>query len=793
MKSAKAIVFMMVLVLLLAGSVNAFQYEISYYMKGGTGTIIETADVPFLAINGDTNLNLNMRSSFNTSSSYTYTGLFKSPYLTTILTNSGNGNSNLSCRNLGTAYKEYNEGDGIIETEVSNINDADTSTIYSKSSYQVITNDRNLDIFSFGNVDSEGFVPNIYYQRVCEADTGVPSENDIYSKFTQAMFTECGNMIPTRTPATIGFSACGGDVNKRYEYVVINSTTGNVTYSLISGGILSRFVVYPLDSPVGVATLCASSISCSGSKVLDANKLYVFGFGTTGYSTSQPVGHFNITVDLGIPAYTCGDWSDCEEGYYSRTCIDENGLQPPKLITQSCSLIVLENATLGFEEYYNDFALKCIPDWLGAYQIQNITRDTPVGWSVAEDFTNEGIQRDFLRMTSIWKSEGARSLMMWYIPPKNGEPLTNTTCGNITYGTTPLIYQGVSNTTFSVSYNVTFPAENMMLSFDVKGCPEQVLQHDPLYTLWIFQVAPKVCYAGDCNTTPDSAYQFFIRNSAGEILTNYYDNYVNPFRKDTPQIDLTGLGLIVGETYTLNFQAMPENLNSQAGNCVMFDNVKYNVLQDPYLDIIGGDCSIGSKCIGTALYVTHQYEGGKCVVVKTEDACGLPDDILDKIAKLEDYCDLEDSNILNSYDFEIQDWRDVTCEYGCEDDRCLTAEDIEEAELSISLYAPHPVIQDILDSFDLGLEDYGVIWFFLSIFMFINYIAIGLGLGIATAVRSESKDSKDFYIPFIVIVLIVLISSTFAGYYPLEVGIPLIIGIGLMLWKTSERIISGGG
>lgn len=547
----------------------------------------------------------------------------------------------------------------------------------------------------------------------------------------------------------------------------------------------------------------------SDDLILDEDTEYMFVFASynddNGAASGCPVEYyhrepleFNISVYVYEPVWNCTAWSTCEDSEQWRVCTDANGVALPQTEFQTCALTVLENATLGFEEYYSDFALKCTPTWLiyCGWEISNVTRDTPVGWTVFEyDGGYTGLQRDFLRMTSEWSTEGSRSLKMWYIPPKMGEPITNETCGNSTQGYVPVITQDVSNSTFSISYNVTFPAENMMLSFDVKGCPDQVIQHDSLTTIFGIELCPQACYAGNCTTTPESSFQFLLRDEDGSIVTNYYDDYVSPYDADTVQLDLTGLGIVAGENYTLQFQTDPENLNSQAGNCVMFDKVRYNVLAEPYLDVVGGDCAIGSKCIGTTLYMTHEYENGACVVVKKEDACGMPTEILEKIENRENYCDLEDSDVLHSYDYDISDWREVECEYGCDDDHCLTAEEIIEQAEVLSLYDPPEIIGDLLTEWTITEDAYPEIWFFFSLFMLVNYVALLLGIGAAMFVKGDGRDggtSKDLWLPFVVVVFMILISTTLGGYYPLEVGIPLITFIGILLWKNSEKIIGGG-
>lgn len=552
------------------------------------------------------------------------------------------------------------------------------------------------------------------------ASSGGAYGSTYYNAIYGSSYHDCysGLHAASLTTASSGGSSCVDYRRSVYAYYPFNSgPEGIVSYSFNMGN-TTYDVVQCSDTCTGTQTayanlylvkiedetnnlLWSDSVDCgaggtqritgtvSGDLTLDADADYAFTFATyngdsgspcpcaRSYSHREPL-DFNISVYVYSPSWDCGAWSECVDSEQYRQCEDPAGIAVSKTEFQTCDITVIENATLGFEEYYTDFALKCLPTWfLGCgWYMENITRDTPVGWTVGEDFFDEGLQRDFLRMTQSWASEGSRSLMMWHIPPKEGEPTDNTTCGNVTYGVVPVIQKDVSNTTFSVDFNVTFPAENMLLSVDTKGCAEQVLHHDALTTLFgVVELCPMQCYAGNCSTIPDAEFQIILRDETGDVVTNYYGE-ANHQQTSRVQMDLTGLGIVAGENYTIQIQALPETLNSQAGNCVMFDNMKYEVLADPYLDIIGGDCAVGNKCVGTTLYETHLYENGACSVVRIEVSpeCASGDN-KDKIENFEDFC--EDDETLYHFDTSTGTWTATTCDYICYEDQCMTEDEYD--------------------------------------------------------------------------------------------------------------------
>jgi len=780
--------------------VSAFVYDITYYDNSATGNTINTDPISFYSPDADAvDIYQSLLFTFNVSTPpNSYSGAYLSPFGVTFGVASGSLNVNRSCLNIGTATKSYSENHA--EGRNTMTHDGNDISYISTGNRYVITTDERYFTITNELLDGEDYIPNLYFRNTCYNDGSAITSQNITVNFNPGNYGECFQLVTARTLLT--YASCETNVPKYYGYTVFNSTAGNITFSSHTpdNNGQTRHILYPLDDPSTIIESCINTISCIKNVNLEPNTLYVVGVGAgVIYAGDDETPWINITIDLGLPDYDCPSFGECIDGFYSRECIDLNGFHPNLIETVPCAIVILENATLGFEEFVRISDMyKCSPVWFfgTSYTLNTTFRDTPLNWTIGE---NAFAKRDFLKMTSEWATEGSRSLKMWYIPPKMAEVIINTTgypisCGNVTGGTLPYVYRNISNTSFSVNFNVTFPGDNMLLSFDVKGCEQQAQQHSSFSPLsWgnvsIIQYWPESCYADSCDTVPKSNYIFNILDTTigASIIGTPKIASASIIRPDQISLDLTNLGIVPGVEYTLIFAVYPENLDDRTGNCVYFDNIRYERISESFIDILGGLCQ--SRCIGNDFYEATQSSSGTCSVRKITLGCAGTD-IVEALDRGESICD---GDVLIRLNPVTKLPERIDCEYGCEDARCLTEEEAVIDVTVASLYAPHPVIQDILNALGITLEEFGVIWFFLSLFMMINGVAVGLGLGIALLVKGDSKEAKDFYIPFIVVVLIILVSATFSGYYPLEIGIPIIVFIGLLLWKTSERIVSGGG
>ena len=569
---------LIIVLLLLAVNVDAaFSYNINYYGESEIDTSVTTEPIPFYAENdGVLELKHNLFATFNASPTFNYNSNYLSPYGVIYATTSGTKTTNSTCSNLGYALKNYTTS-AFAENRNTVTNDAAYFKAYTESGFTFTTSDRFLKLYGGNVTDSENHLVNRYQCVNCFGDSVLGATN-ITPYFNSETIGRCNLLHVEKAD----YQYVSGGIDDLFVYTLFNSTTGNITYSsrfYPTNALDNRFhIIYPFDSPNNPTTLCNTE-NCSGNTLLDANRLYVYAVGGTPAIGTARTHDINLTIDLAIADYVCGDWSDCdEEGLYTRVCIDSNGIQPDRVDSEPCSIIVLENATLGFEEFVRvDDVWKCTPTWfLGCgYELNTTLRDTPLNWTIGE---NSFAKRDFLKMTEEWATEGSRSLKMWYIPPKRGEVIINSTgyptsCGNATGGTVPYLSQNISNTTFRLSFNVTFPAENMLISFDTKGCENNVLQHSALLDEgFIFNVTfcEQRCYARRCDDVPDSRYVFNILDTVTglSVMGSPYFDRASTIIADTVTIDLSNLGLIVGRSYTLVFAVYPENLNDNT--CLLY-------------------------------------------------------------------------------------------------------------------------------------------------------------------------------------------------------------------------------
>jgi hypothetical protein len=161
--------------------------------------------------------------------------------------------------------------------------------------------------------------------------------------------------------------------------------------------------------------------------------------------------------------------------------------------------------------------------------------------------------------------------------------------------------------------------------------------------------------------------------------------------------------------------------------------------------------------------------------VQTEfsESC-LDDAIAEEVAELNDFC--LDSTTLMHYNDKLAKYERITCDYSCSDGGCITEEEAEgeitEAELTDNLLS------------GLGI-DLGIFNVFFSVFMVANYILISLS-GVAIYLTQKWEFGA-------IVVLILIMSLTFVGMYPLEIA--LVIGTGIGLWLANSlrnMFISGG-
>lgn len=724
MKRLALIVF--ILTFMLASSVNAYQYEIKFFEYNDSSSPFDTYLPGF-----ETDINCINQMQAKASmqgSSFSVTSSLYSPGSSSIGSGTITNQNSFTCKNIGYGYTSNKNGN-VYEGYHSTTHTATSGNVSISSLYNCTSTGfwLNISINSTTDNTSYGYVVNRYSDFLAS----IQPNTTITPKINISNFNECVD-ITIDTSRYIRESATttlAGTIDRQAQFFYpFNTTSGKIVYNFSTtvpyvtcsdncvNTVTSQvylFLVNMEDS--SVQTLHAYSEDCSGGATIDdemtgtinieKDTLYSFVLvlnfddqsGCSGATRSVTISepeYVNYDVFMYRANYDCSEWSECDGTTQTRTCTDPAGIADPEIQFRTCGIGVIENATLGFEGFVRDDDMwKCSPSFstFDPYYLNQTYRDSPLNWSVGE---NSYAKRDFLKMTTEWASEGSRSLKMWYIPPKNWEVILNTTgypvdCGNTSGGTIPYVYQNVSNDTFEVSYNVTFPGENMILRYEVKGCEEQVLQHSEYYvyipftTIPITEVYPRLCYAGTCNGTPNSRYSVnLIDTTTGNSVFGYAKfRTASIYRPDQEIIDLSNLGLVAGREYTLVFSVYPENLDDVRGNCFYVDNVRYERIEEPLVEtILGGSCS--TQCIGDDLYEATLLQNGKCSVRVVSYGCA-GDEINDALDSGNNVC--EDANNLLRINPVTKLPETLYCPYGCSNGECNTETPTDPTEADDNL------------------------------------------------------------------------------------------------------------
>lgn len=792
--AGKILLGILILSVISFSSVSAYEYTIPYFDNSVTGATINTDPVSFYVENEE-NITLYQKLGFvfNTSASSTYNADYESPFDSIYKTATGTLTSNKTCFNIGEADK--NALSNSFEARNNLVHDGDDAVTFisTQNKYIIDTTNEEVNISVYNNTDSEDYVYNVFFAY---ENSAVQVDNDdIISRFNADNYGFCDELSVARTKHSV---TVGAVINIAYFYIIFNSTSGNIEWNIpsVTGlentresiGLIYKFsdnTVIESHNQIGAFAWTDSNTN------LEEDTLYVLAlaFEIFAGDTEVLIPDMYVLIDITQADYVCGEWDECDDdGYQYRDCVDVNEVEVDKIESRSCSLVVLANATLGFEEFVRDDDIwKCVPTWnlWCGYELTETYRDSPLNWTIGE---TEIAKRDFLKMTEEWSTEGSRSLKMWFIPSKMGEVVINasgvpTSCGNTTSGTVPYVSQNISNDSFSVGYDITFPETNMILSFDTKGCTEQVEQHSDLGgVLWsnesgelTYLIDPlcfKNCYASSCYTIPDSRYVFNVLDTVtgSSVLGSPYFETASIDRTDHIKVDISNLGLIAGREYTLVFAVYPENLDNRDGNCVYFDNVRYESISDSLIDsVLGGVCE--SRCLDEDYYEAKVLSDGECSVVVTEMSSQCSE-FSEYIDNLEDFC--LDDDTLSRFNDNTADYETIDCVNGCSAGSCLTGEEVAESTL----------YDCVLGEYCGGLGAFGV---FLSIFMIVNYIAILFGIAVLTITKGENPLYAG-------IVTVMIILGAFAGgIYPVEIGITIIALIVLAVSLYFGRQFVGGG
>lgn len=716
-------------------NVGAYTYQVPFYTFNDTPSPLR---VYGLGMNTTKSCKTQLEAISSLSGAdFSATSTFYSPDGVNIGSLSLTHQNSFTCRTLGNP-STTSSLNNIYEGYVYLLHTATAGNTTLTTTHSCTTSDYyfNISVNTTAYADSYGSVPN----RFGEDLNTLVSNSSVLDNIYKSNYYNCESDVkPSSYITDSGSTTLVVNLDDEIVlYYPFNSSAGKIIYSFnstqpvvqcaevcVSTAIIGEAYLFLVDVEEETSVLLHSNtVNCAGSAsiagrysgilpALEKDKLYAFvyilrfdddhlacGGASRSYTLREPE-TFDIDVFVYRPVeWVCTDWSDCIGGLKTRTCTDPDGIADPEIESEICEIIELENYTLGFEDYYTEnFVHRCYADWqitTGCfYLMENVSVDRPKDWIVVDPAIGK---QYFLSMTSEWATEGTRSVKLWFIPPKDGEPTDPTNpvpafrCGNISTGKIPQIYRGI-NDSFFISKNITFPATNMMLTFDTKKCDEQVRQHYGLQTLFGIQLCPEQCYAQNCSTEPLGRYYFNIidTNTSQSLLVNpYFDTATAD--TETMQFDLSDLGIITGRIYNIVFAVYPENLHDTRGNCVMFDNVRYAVTQTPISELLP-ECK--STCIGYDYYEAILLSNGKCLPIIHENHPNcLPAKLKEAREKREPYC--FDNVTLYFYNNKTAKYDSVTCEFGCKDGKCLTeeeAEEIEEKERTITPITGAEIVQ----------------------------------------------------------------------------------------------------
>lgn len=265
-----------------------------------------------------------------------------------------------------------------------------------------------------------------------------------------------------------------------------------------------------------------------------------------------------------------------------------------------------------------------------------------------------------------------------------------------------------------------------------------------------------------------------VRTSRTNIILDYYDQAT--IEKQNKILDFSNLGLQTNHNYTIAIAVNPENVFDPNSHCIYLDDFSIT-----FTDVELPDCE--SYCDGLTYYSAYFVETGICAftIIPVSSNCITDPNVQQAI----------DDNTNFEFEDEYYVWNNQTGEWETVD---VPPPSEQEAQ-QISLYAPPVFLQEIFIGFGLTQIAFGYIWFFFSLFMIINYIALGIAIAITVFLKPANSNGKNnddtSFIPFMIAIIIIIVGATFSGFYPLEIGIPIIVAIGLMLWKQMEGIVGG--
>ena len=752
--------FALTLFLPIANATNYYEMEFYNYETGNPQTVI----TPSFRTT-ETNCTAVLRVLTNTTDlaglGYTITTEYYSPDDVIRGISSRPSTFNATCYPEGLTYATQSNN-SMWEAKAESTRTGGTShTSILTTKYECGTESDWLNISTSGyDLDSRLNSPNVYHKFTCSA---APPPDDFF--IDSSNMNSCTGVDDKIINGTF-YSCCGVAcvaTNQNLAYFVMPFNTGEsgiveYDYSVpFTWQAWEKWGYYEIENP-STTFVDLSSSGYQGVLYLLPNTEYAFyvhGLAPIGTLRSANI---NISINVYTPDWDCSEWSECDLGQQYRTCTDPLGKVAPRIEYQACITDAFFNLTIGFENGYDVTGAitprKCNRQWwpLCSYGYQGVQGlQYPTNWTVV----NAG-RHYFLRLSEDFATEGTRSLKMWYIPAGYQYDDTIPACNWSNNGQVPQIYQGVNDSLF-IDFNITFPSQYMTIEYDVKRCTEPVKKWEG----W----CGDECYSfnGTCDSSGMGGQyaNLLVDPSTGTPLYAFYENAAESW--ETKYIDISDVGLQVGQTYNLVFAVNPEHLTQASGECVYFDNVRISIRTDEL------PCDVNT-CIGNDLYRPRRINDTVCVydIVYNDRSC-FPESVQSDYDDLADFCV---NTTLYTWDNASLEWIAVVDNENC----------IAQQEQETILDVPDGA-QAIYDS--LEPTGYGFLAYLFAPIMIAIFIALGIAVYATYAMSLEGKSSG---IVFMIIFCAVLGIFSVIGFFPFWFVVILItmsgLGIAIFLTRT---------
>lgn len=606
-------------ILFFYGSANA---QSQYDFRGFASSLdVTELGITFNYSGGTCDAQMSSTNTFTTlSGSFDSTIAWKSPDANTLGFSTLTGLSNTSCLSYGTTSLQSVNADassGYFESSWDVTHSADSGFVNTQTRYFCESPTERTTFFVSNGTDSR--TDCLYGTRTILVNNRIQWLNQL-----SADYNRCGDITAwsTTEDCVLTFPAVCTDCEKttQYIYPLNSSATGDVIYNITENlastfmelapqTVFVTFTVDIINTEAGTITnLFTQNINMVGntsfnfvdsgtlSLTPDNQYLFVVTFNTTkGGGVHYAFNSFGPTIIFSIftfrPDYVCGEFGECINASQSRVCVDQFGVAPDRIETQSCFDVPADTIDLGFEAIVDIVAPTiyiCQKDWtlIGCNDIlETITARFPVNWTVSPDadvFTGT-FRQNYIRISDDTSTVGTRSLQMNYIPPKPSEPVNNgtggTICGNKTTGDFPFVTTGLNQTMF-VSLNISFPSPFIQLRLDTRKCQEQLLQYD--YTGDFLGInCGKRCYATNCSTEPNGNFRVGVFDAQTlEQIVEFSDVALNSWT--THIIDLSNAGLQINHNYTIIIVVNPQTetgVFDPNSHCVYFDNFRVTITE----------------------------------------------------------------------------------------------------------------------------------------------------------------------------------------------------------------------